>query len=112
MYAWSDGLQHLHRYLKGDFKSSIGKKWYLPFEKSTFKHIFIDCLVKQPTDEALRASVSPANQVTVATTLLTAVFATISLLQTRYLMSGHIGMTNMLSQYPDIVRWRRKHEKW
>lgn len=105
VYAWSDGLQHLRLYLRGHFKRDIGKKWYLPFERSTLKTIFIDNLIKQPTKEGLDASVSPANIVTVSTTILTALFALISLLQVRYLQLGTEGMRNMVLLYPDIVRW-------
>eukprot|EP01036_Dinobryon_divergens_P026119 gene26119-34729_t len=71
----------------------------------TMKHVFVDCLWKQPSESALKASVSPSNMVTACTTLLTAVFATISLLQLRYLSSGLAGMTKMAQLYPDIVRW-------
>ena len=104
-YAWSDGLQHLNSYLKGNYKISIGKKWFLPFEKSTLKHVFLDCFWKQPTAAALDATVSPSNLVTACTTLLTAGFATISLLQLRYLQSGAVGMARMSALYPHIVRW-------
>ena len=105
IYAWSDGIQHLISYLKGNYKEDIGRKWYLPFERPTMKHVFVDCLWKQPSESALKASVSPSNMVTAFTTLLTAVFATISLLQLRYLSSGVAGMTTMAQLYPDIVRW-------
>ena len=105
IYSFSDGLQHLNMYFKGHFKEDIGKKWYLPFEKSNLKYIFMDCLTKQPTEEALNASVSPANIVTCSTTMLTAIFAIISLLQVRYLWLGSAGMQSMLSQFPEIVRW-------
>lgn len=105
IYAWSDALQHLTKYVSGDFKSEVGRKWYLPFKTSSYKHIFLDCLYQQPTKEALDASVSPANFVTVCTTFLTAVFASISLLQLRYLVSGSTGLSSMSLVYPELVRW-------
>lgn len=105
IFAWSDGLQHLARYLKGDYKEAIGKKWFLKFERPSMKHVFIDCIVKQPTTEALQASVTPANLVTVSTTVLTACFATIALLQTRFILSGTEGMMLMAVKYPHVVRW-------
>ena len=105
IYAWSDGIQHMISYVKGNYKEAIGRKWYLPFERPSMKHVFVDCLWKQPSESALKASVSPSNMVTACTTLLTAVFATISLLQLRYLSSGVAGMTKMAQLYPDIVRW-------
>jgi hypothetical protein len=30
VYAWSDAVQHLHQYLKGNFKAAIGKSVYTP----------------------------------------------------------------------------------
>lgn len=105
VYAWSDALQHVYRFLKGDFKADIGKKWFLPHRKSSLSYVFITCLTKQPTAEELQASVSPSNAVTTATTFLTAIFASIALLQTRYLFSGPAGMQAMLQRYPEVVRW-------
>jgi len=105
IYAWSDALQHLMKYMSGDYKLDVGKKWYLPFTRSSYRHIFIDCLYKQPTKESLDATVSPANFVTVCTTFLTAVFASISLLQMRYLVSGSAGVQAMLMYHPELVRW-------
>lgn len=105
LYAWSDGLQHLYQFSRGNYKEDIGKKWYLPFERSSLKHVFINCFYKQPEAKAMAASVSPANIVTVTTTFLTAIFATISLLQVRYLFSGSTGIQKMALLYPDIVRW-------
>merc|ERR1711916_259844 len=66
---------------------------------------FVDCLYKQPTEDALDQSVSPANAVTVLTTVLTALFASISLLQMRYLFEGSAGMARMSVLYPEIVRF-------
>jgi hypothetical protein len=105
IYAWSDSLQHLKLYFQGHFKSDIGRKWYLPFEKSSYKQIFVDALIKQPRAEGLAASVSPSNIVTVSTTFLTAIFALICLLQVRYLWLGMDGMIRMKEQYPNIVQW-------
>lgn len=105
VYAWSDALQHLNNFRKKEFKEEIGKKWYLPFQKSSFKHVFLDCLIKQPTKEGLAASVSPANHVTVLTTFLTAIFASTALIQCRYLLSGTDGVQKLMELYPDIARW-------
>ena len=105
IYAWSDALQHLNNFRKKEFKAEIGRKWYLPFQKSSFKYIFLDCLIKQPSKEGLLASVSPANHVTVLTTFLTAIFASTALIQCRYLLSGVEGMQRLVTLYPDIARW-------
>lgn len=105
LYAWSDALQHVYRYCKGDFKADIGKKWYLPFKRASLPYVFFTCLVKQPSEEGMAASVSPSNAVTMATTFLTAIFATVAMLQGRYLFSGAAGMQAMALQYPEIVRW-------
>jgi hypothetical protein len=105
VYAWSDALQHVYRYCRGDYKPTIGRKWYLPFERSSLKDVFFTNIIKQPTQEAMEASVSPSNIVTVTTTFLTAIFATIAMLQGRYLLSGAEGMQKMVTTYPEIVRW-------
>eukprot|EP01038_Epipyxis_sp_PR26KG_P008553 gene8553-11559_t len=114
LYAWSDGLQHFTKYILNDYKPKIGKKWFIPFQNQLnqahllnhFKYIFIDCFYKQPSKEALQASVSPSNVVTASTTLLTALFAMTALIQTRYLgKSPSTIMQNMNTLYPHIVRW-------
>lgn len=91
-------------------------------------------LWRQPTSEALQASVSPANGVVVLTTALTAAFASINLMQVRqaatggrwgglhvcltrarvcggggaqvgYLVHGAAGMRELNAAYPHIARW-------
>jgi len=106
LYAWIDAIQHLNNYfVTKNYKREIGKMWGLPFESASFKHVFIDCLYKRPTEAALDHSVSPANAVTVLTTFLTALFASISLLQIRYLFEGSAGMVAMNIFSPEIVRF-------
>ena len=106
LYAWIDACQHLYNYLvTRNYKKDIGDKWGLPFESASFKHVFIDCLYLRPTEEALQQSVSPANFVTVVTTFLTALFASISLLQVRYIFEGSAGMVAMNAFSPEIVRF-------
>ena len=106
LYAWIDATRHMYNYfVTKKYKPEIGSKWGLPFESASFKHVFVDCLYKQPTEDALDQSVSPANAVTVLTTVLTALFASISLLQMRYLFEGSAGMARMSVLYPEIVRF-------
>merc|ERR1711916_90407 len=89
LYAWIDATRHMYNYfVTKKYKPEIGSKWGLPFESASFKHVFVDCLYKQPTEDALDQSVSPANAVTVLTTVLTSLFASISLLQMRYVFEA------------------------
>jgi hypothetical protein len=82
-----------------------GRKWYLPFERPSPSDVFFHNVYRQPSKEGLEASVSPANLVVVLTTFLTALFATIGLMQLRYLVSGAMGMATLAKLYPNIARW-------
>ena len=83
----------------------LPRHWFLPFERSNFKDVFVRNLWRQPTAEALEASVSPPNGVVVFTTSMTAAFALLALLQLRYLALGSAGMAAFAAAEPEFCRW-------
>lgn len=86
--------------------TGLGRRhWFLPFERASFKDVFLTNLWKQPTAEALEASVSPPNGVVVFTTSMTAAFALLALLQLRYLGLGSAGMSALTAAEPAFCRW-------
>lgn len=86
--------------------TGLGRRhWFLPFERASFKDVFLTNLWKQPTVEALEASVSPPNGVVVFTTSMTAAFALLALLQLRYLGLGSAGMAALTAAEPAFCRW-------
>lgn len=105
LFAWSDALQHTYQYMRGNFKHAIGKQWFLPFQKPNMVDVFVRNFYRQPTQDALDATVSPANFVVVLTTVLTACFASLGLIQIHYLYSGSEGITRLIATHPDVCRW-------
>jgi hypothetical protein len=81
------------------------RHWNLPFERASAGDVFFRNLWRQPTPAALEATVSPANGVVVFTTGMTALFATLALLQLRYLALGASGMAALQSAAPAFCQW-------
>lgn len=118
IFAWSDALQHAANFFvtgrRGNTQlfamDSKGRArrplfWKLPFERARLGDVFFRNLWRQPTQAALEASVSPANAVVAFTTGMTALFATLPLLQLRYLSLGPEGMAAFVRTQPVFCAW-------
>lgn len=119
IFAWSDALQHAWNFLFSDQSNnltttrtttnattkSLQQFWKLPFEKPKPVDVFLKNIWRRPTPEALDTTVSPANLVVVMTTGMTAVFASLSLLQLRYLALGPAGMMKLSKLAPAFCHW-------
>mmetsp|Transcript_61530 Transcript_61530/g.91484 ORF Transcript_61530/g.91484 Transcript_61530/m.91484 type:complete len:425 (+) Transcript_61530:33-1307(+) len=115
VFAWSDALQHAWNFLPSSKQNdlpatnagtkSLHRFWTLPFEKPKVGDVFLRNIWRQPTPEALKTTVSPANGVVVFTTGMTALFASLSLLQLRYLLLGPAGMMQLCIAEPDFCHW-------
>lgn len=118
-FAWSDAMQHFSRFVVSTSNNNQGEPfavkksaivghrrfWKLPFEQPRWIDICLQNMWRQPSEEAMANSVSPSNGVVVFTTTMTALFATLSLLQLRYLVLGPAGIKSFVSSHPAFCSW-------
>jgi len=104
VFSWSDAGQNMYCWGKGKYKTELGRKWYLPFEPSLFRQVFGSNLWRQPSKEALQASLMTAWQGCLPT-IFVALLGSASLLQLPYLFWGPASIQQLTTTCPGLVRW-------
>ncbi len=103
-FSWSDAVQNMYFWRTGQYKTALGRKWYLPFEPSRFREVFGSNLYRQPTPDALQASLMTAWQGCLPTVFV-AFFGCASLLQLGYVAWGPASLQQLTASCPGLARW-------
>ncbi len=108
LYAWlfacSDALQNSYCWVRGKYKTQLGKTWDLPFVASSYRQVFFHNIYRQPTPRALRSSLMTAPHGALPT-LFVALFGSVLLLQLPYLHRGPARLAHLTTLHPDLARW-------
>jgi len=103
-FSWSDAGQNIRCWRRGMYKTKLGRKWYLPFERSSLTQVFGSNLWRQPSADALDASLMTAWQ-GCAPTVFVALLGSSALLQLPYLLWGSAYTRSLTMACPALTRW-------
>lgn len=86
------------------YKRALGRKWFLPFEPSSYRQVFLENLYRQPTPQGLQASLMTVWHGALPTVFV-ALFGSVALLQLAYLRWGPASVAHLAALHPHFARW-------